>query len=729
MFRPFAILTLAAFSTTVFGCPDAAPDPCGSDTDCDQCQTCSSGSCVSTQEGSCQPVSALMAIEGSVTIPNAVIEVAHGGTTISATADESGGFVLEIPEPASTVPLLLRARDASEPSFELVSLLPDSTTLIALAGTDAVLSQGEYPGTRITPLSTVLYATMKAGLGRDPQSTAELSAAEHSMRSLRDGAEIARLAAALQLIIEDSAYSLPAGTASTVALAVDVLGARAILEGFAAQPGGDPTAALVESMAADPMVVTPYRSDRTPSGYYDMTLHRNGVVGGNHIRWRLDGNAIGLSQRWFGAAEWELSRFVWEVTAAGELEMTYAPPFGYPYPTWFTVEEVAGFYPDDAELQRAIWTAVPWGVEVWSSISAERFARLWEGQAVDLTSTQLTVTHRLSEALALYDVEAADVAVTEDARIALLLRDDALPQLSWTEAMTTGTWSMHVVAPSDIPRASSPPNAAGDPVMAAARVEFIDATSAVATGAVSSTPLNLDYEILNDGRLRLIYPTGEIQTVTILAQEENEFGLLSTFTSRNDGIFTSYDRSVRVDPTFGLSIALLASDTGQYWQTTANDPFFVRTSTGQRPLDSVFGFHFGDGGLLDRLLVEYGNWDTLTDPFPYWDETWVYHVDQGVVRLKEYADHNGPTRCDPGLDPSCWVLRERTWQPLAQRGDLLYVLESERFSLVTFYCDWDDDQEAWIDNDSGGSCDYETAYGWLFTPRVNAYYVDNAPAF
>jgi hypothetical protein len=55
------------------------------------------------------------------------------------------------------------------------------------------------------------------------------------------------------------------------------------------------------------------------------------------------------------------------------------------------------------------------------------------------------------------------------------------------------------------------------------------------------------------------------------------------------------------------------------------------------------------------------------------------------------------------------------------------VLEIDRRSLAWLCCDWDDDQQAWIEYASGSPVDPEAAYGWFLSPRINAYYVDDVP--
>jgi hypothetical protein len=302
-----------------------------------------------------------------------------------------------------------------------------------------------------------------------------------------------------------------------------------------------------------------------------------------------------------------------------------------------------------------------------------------------------------------------------------------LPNFRWTEAMTTGTRLMQVVTQSYLPDYSAQYDS-GDPVMAAALVEFVDATTAVATGGVSGTPLALDYEILADGRLQLTYPTGEIQTVAILTQQAEELGLLNAFSKSAGGTFTLYDRSVRVDPAYSLSAAQLINNVGQYWQSTMRQFLYLPTSSGEMPLESVSGFDFRSGGQLDRAWVNYFDPDNPTDQSVHRDETWTFHVDEGVLHMQQRSDRLGFSRCDPALDPSCFLGRERTWKPLAQHGDLVYVLEVDRRSLAYWSCYWDDDQKAWIDYASGSPVDPEAAYGWYLSPRINAYYVEDLPA-
>lgn len=682
---------------------------------------------------------AALTIEGSVTIPNATVELEFAGTTISTVASSNGNYAVAIAEPtsdfllgadtgsevtASTVPLLLRARDASRPSIELVSWLPDSRTLMSLAGSDAVLSQDEHPGTRITPLTTVIHATMKAAAGGHSPPDVEVGAAERAMRSQRDGDEIVRLAAALQLIIENPAYSLPEGAASTVAFAEDVSGARAMLEQFAAQPGGDPTAPLVEAMLADPLVVSPYRKGLPANGYYDITLSRNGVVGRIGDCWTFDDNGTGRLQKGYWALASQLQPFRWNITTAGQLAMTLATPIDT-YPI-LTVEKVASFYPDDAQLQQEIRETLTSGLQVAGRVTAEQLTRLWAGEDADLVRNQQTVAYELSEALAQYGIAARDVVATEDAWVGLLVHGDAVSQRPQAEWPATAAWLMQVVVPSDLPDLWGTEFDAGTAVMAAARVDFSDSGKAVATGGVSRMPATLDYEILDDGSLQLSYPTGEVQTVTIVTQLGYEFGLFSELVHVDGQTDFSYDRGILIDGEFALSTEQLLGEAGQYWQSTAGHDMFLPTSTGEMPLDSVFGFHFGSGGLMDRVWVDYGDWDS-PDPYLYRGETWTFRLDQGVLRMEQHADRYRSSRCDPELEPSCYLARERTWRPVAQYGELLYVLESDRWSQAYFRCYWDDDQQAWV-GDAGSSCDPEATYGWLIPPRVNAFYVDDEPA-
>ncbi len=653
--------------------------------------------------------STTLSISG-IAAPNAAMTADVSGFQVSGTADASGRYTLTIPADQTDAVVSISARVPSS-SLALATSLDTVGELLARAGNDLTLDETEYPGTRISALTTVRYAAIyKANGSSLPEDRAALLVAER--RAKEHPAATLSVAAAIDRVVEDSSVQLPSSYTTTLDLALDsTTTLSTYIETLFADTGDSGLQAAIERLYAKRELFVEITPVENASYLTSLVRRRNGVIGGVGDRFDFESTEAQRGVYQSVSETMTLAEpnhdFAWTTTDATlriDLEAPANSAFLLLAPE--AVNELVG----DPAIEDAILSVGP--VQIPRRGVAFEVRGVPGGLRVDWSILSYFEVYGLAEAYAPFNVTLQDVAIAPSRRLAVWEREDRLSPTPITDAMVRGrTWVLRVMAPS--PAADRFERfGLGDEIFGHAFVEFRDDVeqSAAITRGRFGDAVAASWSLV-DGRLWLDYPDGARQSFAILDEVGNEYGVLSSYATMNDR-YTAYARSATVEPSGNLTASAVESSAGQYWQSNINHPTGPFEPDGSLPDWQIFGFQLAAGGSYQQVISAEGL-----------SGGGQYTATSTRVDIETRRDSSG-AQCEYS-DPSCVALRRRTWFPVKLVDDRLHVLEYRTFITQDFNsATWDGVR--YVDSD-GMPIDITVYENDGVRPRLNAYYIEDLP--
>lgn len=203
---------------------------------------------------------------------------------------------------------------------------------------------------------------------------------------------------------------------------------------------------------------------------------------------------------------------------------------------------------------------------------------------------------------------------------------------------------------------------------AVALLAFNDNGQGVVRGTNEAFEFDVDEHALN-----LTFANGD--ALAVLKSQRNKrgaIGVITLYTASSGEVFTNKSAAVYVDEQ--LSFTTAAEAAGVY-----RSGFDLSQPNNRRE----FGFTITleENGQSNQVLEAEQEW-----VLPSFERDSVWQIDeQGHIGIAVRADFTdqGYMRCDPETNPDCYTIQYRTWEPLAESGNRVYVLETiyQAFSL------------------------------------------------
>ncbi|GLX82545.1 hypothetical protein [Thalassotalea eurytherma] len=176
------------------------------------------------------------------------------------------------------------------------------------------------------------------------------------------------------------------------------------------------------------------------------------------------------------------------------------------------------------------------------------------------------------------------------------------------------------------------------------------------------------WQVHNNGQLSLV---NEDQSITLVYSKFEEY---------EDGAAIYAQVTVDDETIYGHHFGMKAS--GQAIEFSQINQFLINSFTlgddyyrddeGNIRDEEIFGFYFHDDSSVNRIFGS-----NLIDG--YGPETWRWQQDESSLlsmsRYRNIYSNNYDDNCTRELVDSCYIWRNRYWQPISQSGDRLYVLE------------------------------------------------------
>jgi len=301
-------------------------------------------------------------------------------------------------------------------------------------------------------------------------------------------------------------------------------------------------------------------------------------------------------------------------------------------------------------------------IHVEISVTSEQWQLLEDNDDIDRFWVSSTSSYRLVDdwerEQLLGSIEAAPVAILGNTFSRELTQFNALTAMSFTESDIVGSWAL--------PLGFKPTHE--DPNM-----RFV---ADLATFNADNTGLNLisnqsfTWLVNGQGQLEVTFDANsELITFTQYEQYGTGIGLFAT--ANYDGkTFTSYTMAVKSEANATLDASMIDHFMMNSFTLTNSNAF---DDQGNVLPEQVYGFRLETGGSVTRI------YDGNFNPYNHrdgWDKwTWSLQDDDSIELISTISEYDGPyTACDSS-DISCNDRRRRHWQPLAQVGERLYVLE------------------------------------------------------
>jgi hypothetical protein len=667
-----AVMATAAVKSAQFGfrvkVPTGVPVPCEISVEA----TDASSSVVSTAEvrnarGICGQYTVLLA--GVVTddvIPFATVTVVLGGVTYTTVADANGRYTLPITSAILDELVKIEAAGTSpatgEP-IEFVNLIGSFSRLL-----DDQLINGGAEG-NVTNVTTASYVLVLQANGGEPTNAAELANAETSV----DATELLRLAALIKLIVDDPAYTLPAGETSLLAFVSNPQLVAAYLE-TVLQEDLD---AAVASILQDSNLVAGFVAAEIPSRYFVIPASQPGYLArqGQILEFNSD-DGTGRLLDYNNVIGQPISEaYTWTV-AEGRLIVNLAEPLAFDYFEFLSNTSVFQSLLTEAERDRIVAANGPGRqVPVRNNVLGYAYTRVVDGVLVDSASVETRFlievlpfplddgtiftpslppeprTGRAGQSLrASIDVQARPFAATcPGADGAVCVPGQWLANLIYSPGILAGGSALAEAPYGDVVTFS------GDLTL---------------TGLLSG--LTATWAVDDGGALVISYSNGVQQKIQIVDTLGIEFGVFNEISSGGDR-YATYTINVKAADAFVLTNSYLASTPGKFWQGEINSwiPSTGRwNSDGSRTLASYFGWQFFENNndainVQAVSLADCGGDGQNDDPY-------------ASLALSQWQPANGGVGIPRGNGS-----RLRTWYPAASttvNGDRqFYVIEDERF--------------------------------------------------
>jgi hypothetical protein len=260
-------------------------------------------------------------------------------------------------------------------------------------------------------------------------------------------------------------------------------------------------------------------------------------------------------------------------------------------------------------------------------------------------------------------VEAEDVALENESTIVSVLDRSTIELIAWTEAeLLAQSFAMPLIL--DLDNEDQWSRVSSDIFT----FESIGSNEGTVTGQMSG--LSFDWNIDASGLLQITDTAG----VTVTAQKskvyQDSYSVLFTMTN---GEITLSEYTLVVPVQDGASVTPLVNKYLQNSYSLTNPTAYNDDGI----LTDFFGFRPESGGArVTRILSNEFDFDEYQKG---WDR-WYWEADESnVVTIQNHghSEQGNNAQCSPMYDDQCNRYRLRKWQPLAQVGDRIYVLEWE----------------------------------------------------
>jgi hypothetical protein len=288
----------------------------------------------------------------------------------------------------------------------------------------------------------------------------------------------------------------------------------------------------------------------------------------------------------------------------------------------------------------------------WQLLSPENGQeRFWR-----VTDSSVTITDDWSREQLLGTLDPEPLQIETDASVLTLGNLENVANLGWTSAeLETKAWALPIVI--DLENENQWSRMRSD------LVSFnIDGTGTTAVFGIT-----FDWSIDNESVLNVALHSGELVKITKSREYETGFGVYVT-ANDVDVTFTSFSLIASQDETATIE-PLLNNYLQNSFSLTNPDAY-----NEQGELTDYFGFRFEASSNVSRIWDKEFNFD---DHGNGWDR-WYWSEDEtNQVSLLSNRAEDGGNRCNAENNDMCNRFRIRHWQPLAQVGNRIYVLEWE----------------------------------------------------
>jgi len=295
----------------------------------------------------------------------------------------------------------------------------------------------------------------------------------------------------------------------------------------------------------------------------------------------------------------------------------------------------------------------------WQSLEAKNDKeRFWV-----VTESNITIKDDWSREQLLGSLEPDPFQMETSAFVSALNNFESLVNLGWTEIeLTDNTWALPIVADLENDDQWS-------------RLQSDLATfNNDGSGETAIFGINFDWSIDTEGLLNVTFQSGEL--IKITKSREYETGVAVYVTANLDDItLTSFSLAVVQDTSATVEPLLNSYLQSSFYLT--NSDFYNE----QGEINDFFGFRFEGSANVSRI------WDTefnFNEHGSGWDRWYWSEDSSNRLSFHSNRSEHGDWQCNAEANDYCNRFRTRHWQPLAQIGNRLYVLEWEERNTNTW---------------------------------------------
>ncbi|MEX1221481.1 MAG: Ig-like domain-containing protein [Idiomarina sp.] len=595
-------------------------------------------------------------------IADAVVTVAVGDETFTATADAEGNYSVTINYTNAAQLLTINAQGAAandQAYVNLTSTLPSLATLQAASGGDGVLDRSEAAGTNVTNVTTAASVLGTSALGAAPTTEEELEAAQGAVNP----ATLLELAAVIKLIIDNPDYDLPAGSTDIIAFASNLEAYNTYVEEVeAAAPGL--LASIVDEIIADEELVQ-VETGGPPSYYVDISPTRPGFIPKANTGYIFNENGTGEVFSSFFTEEGNNTTMSWTQNDAGFYNLVFdAPVLTNNFPSIYDIT-------DDATLIAAYEGAGITQATATRSQSGIRFKVISGGTRNDAVQIEETII----ESYAPFTYNGQEYQVPPNTLEldyqSVFINGDKAEYWEIDAADVVGTWSLPILGqarPGDQNR-----------VLSADLVTFAEngTFSALNTGLTGSWTLtDIDIVELSYGDVN--------QAVEVIAEQGALYGGLVVAGTDSGSIVATFEWIAKQNPEFAFTTDDVLTAATENWFAYINSwPVSGWDAVNNEPtIGGYFGWQFENSttgynislGCEEFATLGYCSYTETTQLLFTNATSWSIAAETGALEI----DRSGPCSAQQ-LPVDC---RTRIWHPLdVETGDtntgFVYVLELE----------------------------------------------------
>ncbi|NKF22264.1 hypothetical protein [Solimonas marina] len=585
--------------------------------------------------GGTPPQTVALKFKGMVTdapIANASVTIHVGNQTFTGTADASGAYAIdvEIDESATGGFVTIDASGATGQEFvAFESLAGTFADLLTAAGSDATLTSDEEFATQVTNVSTAEAALLRRANGGQAITSAAM---KDALAKQINGQDVLDLATAIKLAVDNaSAYPLPSGYTTTLALANDTTAAEQFVTDAKSQDS-DTFNQTQAAIASDPSLNKPVEAGSVPSTLTSALLSTDAGFTFNYsnrvtsYQFASDNSGSVATGSFYSATTWTVS--------GSQIDVTYAAP----------VETISyDFINCDGQMQQAEGHYVSNGLKL-SMISDRTLA----------TTETSTVTYPDCS-----NQQAQSVTATS-ART-LVNDDDFLALTTADVADTVQTFYVYDATQQDVHADVAQINADG-------------------TGAALLTGQSFTWSIDGAGAVKVTFSNGVTARYRSLREVDDFTDDLFYEIDTGNARYVDAGAQVDVDPAYETTLDDPSEVPGTYYQFGVGDEAYPDLDL------KGFRLRFDTGGTGSQALDYYLDNGTYVDDtsatVPAYAFRWTLESDNIAVRRTYNLDTQSYDNCAAGTS-GCFLYDERRIYPLVDDGNRYYVLEVRRMDSNT----------------------------------------------